>query len=68
MVHGVVGILPALVAQAPLGSALIPQESIGGALLGVANPGHRRVQGVLQVADEGLIAAAHQVVARQDQK
>ena len=68
MVHGVVGILPALVAQAPLSGALIPQEAIRRALLGVANPVHRRLQGGLQVADEGLIAAADQVVARQDQK
>ena len=68
VVHAIVGILPALVAQTPLGGALVAQEAIGRAFLGGTDPGHRPVQGAVQLADEGLIAAAQQVVARQDQK
>jgi len=68
MVNGVVGILPALVAQTPLGCALVAQDAIGSVALGGADPGHLPVQGAAQLADEGLITTAHQIVTRQDQK
>ena len=68
MVHGIVGILPALVAQTTLGRTAVPQKTILLAGFRLANPGHRRIQGGLQLGNKGLVCRALQVIAGQDQK
>ena len=68
MVNGIVAVLPALVAQPPLGGAEVAQEAIRTAGLRHANPGHGTVEGRPQAADEVPIVAAQQVVTRKHQK
>ena len=65
VVHRIVGILPALVAQAPLGRTAIAQKTIEAGRLRGPDPGHGGLQGRQQTGDEAPIGAALEVIARQ---
>ena len=68
MVNRIVGILPALVAQTTLGRTAVAQKPILLAGFRLADPGHGRIQGGLQLGNESLVCSALQVITGQDQK
>ena len=68
VVHRIIGILPALVAQSSLGGAPIPQKTIDAGRLSLLNPGHGGIERRQQGVDKGQLAGARQVIGRQNHK
>ena len=68
MVNGVVGVLPALIAQSSMGGAAVAQKPVKTVRFGGLNPCHRLLQGGQKGLNKRQLTGAGKIIGRKNHK